>query len=77
MTTIELDEEVADLLAALSQKEHASASSIIKKAIMQYLNPSNMQQPESMVDIINNLPAITAFDGDPLEIQKAMRDEWD
>lgn len=35
------------------------------------------KRPTLLTDIINDLPEISAFKGDPVEIQRTMRNEWD
>lgn len=55
------------------------ARQLIKRALAEYLAKpaATTEQPELMTDIIATLPPLPTLAGDPLEIQKAMRDEWD
>jgi len=49
----------------------------IQKAIEKMLLEQKRASELLIVDIVENLPEIAAFrDKDPLEIQKALRDEW-
>ena len=42
------------------------------------LEKKQNSQAQLVVDIVNDLPEFPSFaDKDPLEIQRAMRDEWD
>ena len=75
MLTIELEPELEKILNAMAQKEHSSPSEIIKQLIKSYLKEK--QEPELLTDIAATLPKIACFENqDPLELQKAMRDEW-
>ncbi|WP_020481975.1 ribbon-helix-helix domain-containing protein [Methylomonas sp. MK1] len=78
MITLELDDETAGLLAKLTDRDHQDASQLIKRALAEYLAKpaATKEQPELMADIIATLPPLPTFADDPLEIQKAMRDEW-
>jgi predicted DNA-binding protein len=75
MLTIELEPELEVTLNALAQKEHSSPSDIIKQLINAYIKEN--QESELLVDIAKTLPKIACFENKgPLELQKAMRDEW-
>ena len=43
--------------------------------LTEYIQPE--KEPVLMSDIIKGLPEISAFKGDPVEIQRKMRNEWD
>ena len=76
MLTIELEPELETTLNAMAQNEHSSPSELIKRLINRYIQEK--QQSELLIDIVATLPEIACFKSqDPLEIQKAMRDEWD
>lgn len=76
MLTIELEPELETTLNTMAQNEHSSPSELIKRLINRYIQEK--QQSELLIDIVATLPEIACFKGqDPLEIQKAMRDEWD
>lgn len=62
------------------EREHTDAAQAVKKALAGYLDALKAQQGhprELLTDIIATLPDLPSFAGDPLAIQKAMRDEWD
>lgn len=80
MMTVELDDETALLLNQLIQREHLDASQLVKQALADYLGvlqTTHAGKKELMSDIIATLPGLPTFTGDPLAIQKALRDEWD
>lgn len=78
MITLELDDETAGLLAQLVNRDHQDAGQLIKRALADYwAKPAALtEQPELLADFAGLLSDSPSFDGDPLEIQKAMRDEW-
>ena len=71
MQTLELNDDLAEKLNQLAKQNHTSPSSLIEK----WLETST--KPILLTDIIKELPEITSFKGDPVEIQRKMRDEWD
>jgi hypothetical protein len=80
MMTLELDDETAILLARLAEQEHIGAVQVVKKALVEHANAMRCAaQPndELLTEFIKTLPELPSFQGDPLDIQKAMRDEWD
>ena len=80
MMTLELDDDTGQLLAQLMEREHTDAPQAVKKALTGYLDALKAQQGQSrelLADIIATLPDLPSFEGDPVAIQKAMRDEWD
>lgn len=67
---------VIDLPDDLGQKllQQADMQQLVQKAIEKILSE---QKPQLLTDIAKDLPEITCFKGkEPLEIQKALRDEW-
>jgi hypothetical protein len=75
MLTIELEPELELSLTAEAEKEHCTVNDIIKKLV--YSHFREKQEPELLIDIVATLPKIACFENkDPLELQKAMRDEW-
>jgi predicted transcriptional regulator len=79
MMTLELDDEATRLLNQLMEREHIGAVQLVKQALAGYLvtqKAGNEEQQELMTDIIDHLPNLPTFVGDPLAIQKALRDEW-
>ncbi|MDO9424583.1 MAG: hypothetical protein Q7T40_10400 [Methylobacter sp.] len=80
MMTVELDDETALLLNQLIQREHIDATQLVKQALADYLGSlqtTHTGKKELMSDIIATLPSLPTFTGDPLAIQKALRNEWD
>lgn len=79
MMTLELDDETGDLLKRLAEQEHIGLAQVVKKALVDYISPRKPEQtkpPELLTDFAGILADSPSFQGDPLEIQKAMRDEW-
>ncbi|MEI6706965.1 MAG: hypothetical protein WCK96_07485 [Methylococcales bacterium] len=75
MLTIELEPELEMTLNAMAQQKHSSPNEIIKQLINAYIKEN--QESELLVDIAKTLPKIAYFENkDPLELQKAMRNEW-
>lgn len=80
MMTLELDDETVHLLDQLTQREHLDPAQLVKQALADYLGTlqiTHAGKNELMSDIIATLPSLPTFTGDPLAIQKALRDEWD
>jgi len=76
MMTLELDDETAKLLNALAEQEHLRAEQVIKNALVEHANAARGKDIP-ITDFAGVLVNSPSFRGDPLEIQKAMRDEWD
>lgn len=75
MLTINLEPDTTQLLNEMAQKEHSSPSEIAKRVISHYLKEN--QSSELLIDIVSSLPEIPCFkDKDPLELQRAWRDDW-
>jgi predicted transcriptional regulator len=75
MLTIDLEPELETALNAMAEKEHSSPGEIAKRVIGHYLKEN--QTSELLIDIVAGLPEIACFkDKDPLELQRAWRDEW-
>jgi len=73
MLTIHLDPELETALINLAHKEHLSPNDMVKQVISHYIE----QQSTLLVDVVKDLPEIACFKNQkPLEIQKALRDEW-
>ncbi len=65
---IELPDELGQKLL-----QQADVQKIVQEAIEKVLS----EKPRLLTDIAKDLPEITCFKGkDPLEMQKALRDEW-
>jgi hypothetical protein len=79
MITIELDDETAAVLNKLAEHEHISLGQLLKNLTQVYherLQSNKNAQPELLTDFAGILSNSPSFKGNPLEIQKAMRDEW-
>lgn len=75
MLTIELEPELEINLINLSKQEHFSLNELFNQLAKSYL--SQKQKPELLTDIIKDLPEFPSFaNQDPLELQRAMRNEW-
>ena len=82
MMTLELDDETTHLLDQLVQREHLDPAQLVKQALADYLlgtlQTIHAGKSELMSDVINTLPSLPTFSsGDPLAIQKSLRNEWD
>ncbi len=75
MQTLELKDDVATQLKQTAEQAHLSTADLIEQLLSRYIIEEN--RPTLLTDIINELPEISAFKGDPVEIQRKMRDEWD
>ncbi len=71
---IKLDSETENLITQVAAREHISAEQLIKKLLSDYTITAN---DNMLADMIDSLPDLPTFKGNPLDIQKAMRDEWD
>jgi hypothetical protein len=79
MKTIELDDETAEKLKALAAKEHISLAQLLKQMAVNYRKHQDGLMPtvpESLTDFAGLLKDSPSFQGNPLEIQQAMRNEW-
>ena len=76
MILIELEPELESILENDAKQKHISTSEMIKNYLLQ--NYFNQNKPSDLLsDIVNDLPEIACFKNkDPLEIQEALRDEW-
>lgn len=76
MLTLDLEPELEMTLARAANREHISANEFVKKLISRYLNP-NGKESELLINVLDDLPEFPSFaNQDPLQIQKALRDEW-
>jgi len=75
MKTLELEDNVATQLKQVAKRANLSTSELLTKMLTEYMQPE--KEPVLMNDIIKDLPEISAFKGDPVEIQRKMRNEWD
>ncbi|NOR71341.1 MAG: hypothetical protein GQ532_16850 [Methylomarinum sp.] len=71
MKTVQISDQVASLLTEMASKKHISTSTLIEQLI------EHEKKSSLLTDVIKDLPTINAFKGDPVEIQRKMRNEWD
>ena len=76
MLTIHIQDDLETALISLAEIEHIQPEQLVKKLINDY-SQSKKKKSTLMTDIINDLPSLPVFKGNPLDIQKGMRDEWD
>ncbi len=67
MTTLQISDQAASILSNMAKQQHLSSSELIEQLIKNH-NQELIKQPELLADS-------PSFSGDPLEIQKAMRDD--
>lgn len=73
--TIELDAETEALITAIAGREHISAAQLLKKLLSNY--SAQKAGDDLLADIVDSLPDLPTFKGNPLDIQREMRNEWD
>jgi len=73
MKTLELEDNVATQLKQVAKRANLSTSELLTKMLTEYMQLE--KEPVLMNDIIKDLPEISAFKGDPVEIQRKMRNE--
>lgn len=71
MQTLQISDQVAKQLNDMAQQEHLSSSELIERLVEKYRNDHELL--EYLMDSLPNLPT---FKGAPMDIQRAMRDEW-
>ncbi|MFI3219439.1 MAG: hypothetical protein QX189_10005 [Methylococcales bacterium] len=77
MTSLELDDDTAVLLYELAEHENMSLAQLLKNLAQAYQNTHTPNKPPQLLsDFVGILKNSPSFNGDPLEIQQAMRDEW-
>lgn len=76
MMTLELDDETASLLNALAEQEHIKPAQLVKNVLAEHASVTR-GKGTPITDFAGVLENSPSFQGDPVEIQKAMRDEWD
>jgi len=76
MQTLELKDDVAEQLKQVAKQAHLSTNDLIAQFLNKYITEVN-KKPILATDIIKGLPEIKAFKGgDPVDIQRKMRNEW-
>jgi len=74
MQTLQISDQLADQLNEIANEKHISTTALIEQLVKTEIEE---KKPTLLTDVIKSLPTIDAFKGDPVEIQKAMRNEWD
>ena len=74
MQTVKISDQAANQLNDLATKKHISTSALIEQLIE---NANKEKKSTLLTHVIEDLPSINAFKGDPVEIQRKMRNEWD
>ena len=76
MTTLQISDQAASILSNMAKQQHLSSSELIEQLIKNH-NQELIKQPELLADFAGILADSPSFSGDPLEIQRTMRNEWD
>jgi hypothetical protein len=74
MLTIYIEDDLELELNQLAKKEHRSPEQFVKSLITGYM--AKQKEPELLADIMQELPELPTFKGDPLILQQSLRDEW-
>ncbi len=75
MQTLELKDDVAIKLKQVAEQAHLSTNDLIEQFLTQYTIEE--KPPKTLNDFFGILKESPTFKGDPVEIQRKMRDEWD
>ena len=75
MQTLELKDDVATQLKQVAEQAHLSTNDLIEQFLSKYA--SEESRPKTLNDFFGVLKDSPTFKGDPVEIQRKMRDEWD
>ena len=75
MQTLELEDNIATQLKQVAKQAHLSTGDLIKQLLNKHI--SEASQPSTLNDFAGILKDSTTFKGDPVEIQRTMRNEWD
>ncbi len=76
MQNLQISDQAANQLHALAEQEQVSSSELIERLIKKH-NEQLAKQHQRLTDFAGILADSPSFVGDPLDVQKAMRDEWD
>ena len=71
MQTLNISDQTANILSSMAQQERLSSSELIERLVEKYRNDH-----ELLEDLMDSLPNLPTFKGAPMDIQRAMRDEW-
>ena len=72
MTTLQISEQAASILSDMAKQQNLSSSELIERLVEKYRNDH-----ELLEDLMDSLPNLPTFKGAPMDMQRAMRDEWD
>ena len=72
MITLQISEQAASILSDMAKQQHLSSSELIERLVEKYRNDH-----ELLEDLMDSLPNLPTFKGAPMDMQRAMRDEWD
>ncbi len=75
MQTVELKDEVAAQLQQVADRAHLSTNDLIAQFLNKYV--SEEKPLTTLNDFFGILKDSPTFKGDPVEIQRKMRNEWD
>ena len=75
MQTLELKDNVATQLKQAAEQAHLSTDDLIEQLLNKYITET--PQPATLNDFAGILKDSPTFKGDPVEIQRKMRNEWD
>jgi len=76
MQTLQISDQAAQQLQNMAAQEHISCNDLLERLITKH-SQEQAKQPELLTDFAGLLTNSPSFKGNPLDIQKAMRDEWD
>ncbi len=76
MQTLQISDQAAQQLNKMAEQEHTSSIDLIERLIKKH-SQELTKQLDLLADFAGILADSPSFSGDPLEIQKAMRNEWD
>lgn len=74
MQTLEINDETAEQLKQLANEAHISTSQFIEQLLLKYTQDKEPTTLEEFFGILKDSPT---FKGDPVEIQRRIRDEWE
>ncbi len=76
MQTLQISDEAASNLSQLAQREHVSSTELIELLIKKHSEELRKHSGQ-LSDFAGILAGSPSFTESPLDIQKAMRNEWD
>jgi len=76
MQTVQISDQAANQLHDMATQLHVTSAELIERLIKKH-REELIKQPERLTDFAGLLADSPSFVGNPLDIQKAMRDEWD